>query len=251
MANKKKREQKPGDRRQQSRPQARQQSQPQSRQRAQQQRRGAPSGMSRGSLVAIVAAASVLIVLLLIGLNVAGAFGRTPTVGATSIKGNPDAKVTVEEFSDFQCPYCAQFALGTFPRIDKEYIESGKVRWVFRNMARIGEESKQAAQAAECAGEQGQYWQYHDKLFSSQQGENKGGFSTDKLKGFAKSLNLDTEAFNSCLGSGKYSDLINKDLVEGNQRGVNGTPTFFINGRKVEGALPYAEFQKALDTALK
>ncbi|MDP2660784.1 MAG: DsbA family protein, partial [Dehalococcoidia bacterium] len=158
--------------------------------------------------------------------------------------------VTVIEYSDFQCPYCAQFALRTFPSVDQNYVETGKVIWSFRNMARIGDESKQAAQAAECAGDQAKFWPYHDKLFASQKGENLGTFANDKLKGFAQDLGLDAGAFGSCLDSGKYNDLVNRELVEANQRGITGTPTFFVNGKKLEGALPYGDFQKALDAAL-
>lgn len=207
--------------------------------------------MPQRALVGIVAGIAVVAAAVLVLMSLVGRPTPIPaTAGESSIKGSLDAKVTVEEFSDFQCPYCARFALWTFPDINKNYIETKKVRWVFRNMARIGEESKQAAQAAQCAGEQGQFWPYHDKLFASQQGENQGAFSSDKLRSFAQGLGLDVMAFNSCLDSGRYSPLVDKDLAEGQQRGVRGTPTFFVDGQALEGALPYSDFQKALDKAL-
>lgn len=243
MANKKKRSRKPEE--------IRPHSQSQDSQRAPQQGRQPSRRVSRKTLVGIVAGIAVVVAAILV---LVGLFGRpTPppaTSGASFIKGSPDAKVTVEEFSDFQCSYCADFALRTLPSIDKNYIETGKVRWVFRNMALIGEESKQAAQAAQCAGEQGQFWPYHDKVFASQQGKNRGAFSSDKLKSFARGLGLDVEAFSSCLDSGRYSDLVDRDLAEGEQRGVRGTPTFFIDGQALVGALPYSNFQQALDKAL-
>lgn len=247
MANKKKREQRAGENRPQGRPQPHQQPP----QRARQRRQGPPpGGPSRSTLVTVVAGVAVLVVVILIVLNLAGAFRGAPTVGATSVKGSPDATVVVEEFSDFQCPFCARFALDTFPRIDEEYVQTGKVRWVFKHLARIGEESKQAAIAAECAGEQGQFWPYHDKLFANQQGENRGAFSSGKLESFAGELGLDRGQFDSCLDSGKYSDLVERDRVQANQKLVNGTPTFFINGRMIEGARPFADFERAIEAAL-
>lgn len=250
MANKKKRPQRAGEGRQAARSQPRQQAAPQPRQARSRQKPKAAGSLSRNTMVMLVGGVAVLAVLVLVLLSISGAFGGTQTVGATSIKGNPDAKVVVEEFSDFQCPFCARFAVDTFPKIDMDYIETGKVKWVFKHFARIGEESKQAAIAAECAGEQQQFWPYHDKLFTSQQGENKGAFNSDKLKSLAKTLGLNQEAFNSCLDSGRYGSLVEQNRVEANQKGVKGTPSFFVNGVMLEGALPYSEFQKAIDTAL-
>ncbi len=251
MANKKKREPRIRESRPQDRTQPRQQSKPHAQQRGRQPAPRAKSGPSRTTLVWGVVAAAVVVAVVIILVSLMGRSTEPPaTAGESSTKGSPDAKVTVVEYSDFQCPYCAQFALQTFPSIDQNYVQTGKVRWTFHNMARIGNESKQAAQAAECAGEQGKFWPYHDKIFANQKGENLGAFANDKLKGFAKDLGLDVSAFGSCLDSGKYTDLVNRELVEANQRGVTGTPTFFVNGKKLEGALPYGDFQKALDAAL-
>ncbi len=171
--------------------------------------------------------------------------------GEGSAKGSADAPLTVDEYSDFQCPFCARFALDTFPRIDDTYIKPGKVRWVFHHFARIGPESISAAQAAECAGEQSQFWPYHDKLFANQQGENRGAFRASQLRSFAKDIGLDENAFGSCLDSGRWSSKVNQDLADGERRGVTGTPSFFIGGKMVEGARPYNDFQAAIEEALR
>ncbi|MDP2660178.1 MAG: thioredoxin domain-containing protein, partial [Dehalococcoidia bacterium] len=166
MANKKKREPRIRESQPQSRTQPRQQSKSHPPQRGRQRASRAQRGPSRTTLVAGVGAAAVVVALVIILVSLMGRATGTPaTTGESATKGNPDAKVTVVEYSDFQCPFCAQFALQTFPSVDQTYIQTGKVKWTFHNMARIGDESKQAAQAAECAGDQGKFWPYHDKLY--------------------------------------------------------------------------------------
>ncbi|MDP2936205.1 MAG: thioredoxin domain-containing protein [Dehalococcoidia bacterium] len=211
---------------------------------------------SRKTQVGIVAAVVVVLVgVVILALSITGAGGGAPPAaggpGDSSVKGSLDAKVTVEEYSDFQCPYCARFALDTFPKIDQNYVKTGKVRWVFRHLARIGPESVAAAQAAECAGEQEQFWPYHDKLFASQQGENRGGFSSSRLKSFAKEMGMDANRFDSCLDSGRWASKVNQELAEGQRRGVRGTPSFFIGKKMVEGAEAYSVFEAAIEEALR
>lgn len=219
--------------------------------------RGRPTpGSSRKTQVGIVAAVVVVLVgVAILALSITGPGRGTPPAaggpGDSSVKGSLDAKVTVEEYSDFQCPYCARFALDTFPKIDQNYVKTGKVRWVFRHLARIGPESVAAAQAAECAGEQGQFWPYHDKLFASQQGENRGGFSSSRLKSFAKEMGMDADRFDSCLDSGRWASKVNQELAEGQRRGVRGTPSFFIGKKMVEGAETYSVFEAAIEEALR
>jgi cyclophilin family peptidyl-prolyl cis-trans isomerase len=122
------------------------------------------------------------------------------------------------------------FAAEVLPQIKDKYIETGKMRFVYRHMAFLGEESQWAAEASECAGEQDKFWEYHDKLFASQKGENQGAFSKDNLKKFAADLGLNTTVFNQCLDSGKFADKIKKSNDDAGQLGVTGTPTVFING---------------------
>jgi protein-disulfide isomerase len=166
-------------------------------------------------------------------------------------KGDPDAPVTIIEFADFQCPYCGRFFAETKPQIDEQYMQSGKVRFGYLNFAFLGPESQWAAEAAECAADQNKFWQYHDKLYDSQSGENQGAFNKDNLKKFAEELGLDTSAFNECLDLGKYTQLIQDESSMASSIGVRSTPTFLINGQALVGAQPFEVFQQTIDSLLK
>jgi cyclophilin family peptidyl-prolyl cis-trans isomerase len=120
-------------------------------------------------------------------------------------------------------------------QLEEKYIKTGQLKLVYRYMAFLGQESQWAAEAAECAAEQGKFWDYHDKLFASQNGENQGAFSQDNLKKFAADLKLDTAKFNQCLDSGKYADKIKQSNDAAGQLGVNSTPTILINGVYIPG----------------
>ena len=127
------------------------------------------------------------------------------------------------------------------------YIFTGKAKIVYNNFPIIGQESQWAAEAAECAGDQDKFWTYAGYLFDHQGGENSGAFSLENLKHFAAELKLDTPAFNACLDSGKYTTLVQQQLQEGQKRGVQATPTFFINGQKYEGVLAYDQLVSLID----
>ncbi|MFQ5793607.1 MAG: DsbA family protein [Candidatus Bipolaricaulia bacterium] len=173
-------------------------------------------------------------------------------VGHTSgdlAKGSPDAPVTVIEFSDFQCPHCANFTLNTAPQLET-YINTGKVRWVFRNFPFLGEGSVRAAEAAMCAHEQGTFWAYHDRLFHRAAIRRRGAFDEQALKRLAEELQLDTQMFNNCLGTRRYTDQVQEQFREGQRLGVQGTPTFFINGRITAGDLPLSTFREILEAEL-
>jgi len=164
--------------------------------------------------------------------------------------GPADAPVLVEIFADFQCPFCARFAMDSGRQMVETYGGSGQVRVEYNHFAFIGPESRQAAQAAECAGEQGKFWQYHDTLFANQRGENEGAFSDDALRAFAAALELDEAAFEQCLASARYEDEVQADTAASQERGVRSTPTLFINEVKVEGALPFVDLQARIEAAL-
>jgi protein-disulfide isomerase len=117
-------------------------------------------------------------------------------------------------------------------------------------MAFLGEESKWAAEAAECAADQNKFWEYHDKLFASQNGENQGAFAKDNLKKFASDLGLDTAQFNECVDSGKHTDLIQTDTSTAQQIGVQSTPSFLVNGTPLVGAVPSTDFQSLIEQKL-
>jgi protein-disulfide isomerase len=139
--------------------------------------------------------------------------------------GKRDAPVTVVEFSDYQCPFCARHFAQTFRAIKSEYIDTGKVRYVFRDfpLESIHPQARKAAEAAHCAGAQGKYWEMHDMLF-----RNQGALMTDNLKDFARTLGLDTDAFNACLDQDKHAETVARHLAAGCAAGVTGTPGFSI-----------------------
>ncbi len=116
------------------------------------------------------------------------------------------------------------------------------------HLAFLGQESQWAAEASECADEQGKFWEYHDKLFESQNGENQGAFAKDKLKGFAADLKLDTAKFDSCLDSGKYTTIVQQESQMISQLGVQSTPTFLVNTKPVQGAQPFETFSQIIDS---
>lgn len=189
----------------------------------------------------------------LIALNAFGDGGGVLTAGLAqpgATLGSAGAPVTMEEFSDFQCPFCGQFARQTSGKIIDEYVKTGKVRFVYRHFAFIGQESIWAGQAAECAGSQNRFWEYHDKLFASQAGENRGAFSRENLKRFARELGLDAGRFDRCLDNNETLERVRQDTEEGMSRQVRSTPTFFINDDPLLGALPYENFKTAIDRQL-
>ena len=156
--------------------------------------------------------------------------------------GPENAAVTIVEFSDFQCSFCAAVQ-PTIKQILDTYGD--KVRLVFRDFPVLGPRSQKAAEAAECADEQGKFWEYHDKLFQNQQ-----ALAVNNLKQYAADLGLNTSEFNNCLDSGKMASEIQKDFRDGQGYGVDGTPIFFINGILVSGARPYEVFELIIEHEL-
>ena len=135
------------------------------------------------------------------------------------------------------------------PDIIKQFVDTGKVQFVYKHLAFLGPESLWAAQAAECAADQGKFWEYHDIVFARQQGENQGAFSKDKLIGFAQELGLDMAQFEPCLKEDRTLERVQGDINEAEGLGVRSTPTFFINGRPVAGALPIENFHAIIEQA--
>jgi len=173
--------------------------------------------------------------------------------------GDQNAPITIIEFSDFQCPFCARFQTQTLPLILEQYVNTGKVKFVFRDfpIQSSHPNAMPAAVAAECANEQDRYWQFHDELFENQGVWNKMSIvdATDVFKGYAAKLELNKEQFNSCLDSGKYIGEINSDLNDGRKYGITGTPGFFIGNEKtgfvkVNGAQPFEVFKSVIDSQL-
>lgn len=167
-------------------------------------------------------------------------------------KGSADAAVTIVEYSDYQCPFCSRWVLETYPALLEQYIDTGKVRLEFRDfpLDNIHPNATPAAVAARCAGEQGDYWGMHDRLFGNQDQWSGLADPSETFQGYAAEMGLDTEAFLACLASGQFDEAIAQDLQAGQAAGITGTPSFLINGNLVVGAQPLAAFQQALDTLL-
>ena len=162
------------------------------------------------------------------------------------MKGDVNAPVTIVEFSDFECPFCARFYSQTLKQLEEEYIDTGKVKLVFRDFP-LGfhQNAQKASEAAECANEQGKFWEMHDAIF-----ENQQSLSIASLKQWAGNLGIDTNKFNNCLDSGKYAEEVQNDFKEGSSYGVSGTPSFFINGIPMVGAQPFSAFKQIIDSEL-
>jgi protein-disulfide isomerase len=163
-----------------------------------------------------------------------------------AVKGDPNAPVTIVEWSDFECPFCTRFYTQTLGQIESEYIETGKVKFVYRDFP-LGfhPNAQKAGEAAECAGEQGKYWEMHDKLFDD---GVEGGVAS--FKQYASDLGLNTADFNNCLDSGAQAQEVKDDMAAGSAAGIRGTPGFVINGEIISGAQPFSVFKAAIDKAL-
>lgn len=172
------------------------------------------------------------------------------------VAGNPDAPVKIIEFADFQCPYCKQFHDTTGKQLFEQYVNQGTVSFQFVSFAFIGPESLQAAQAAECAADQGRFWDYHDLLYLRQGQENSGVFSSANLKKFAQELkqpfpNFDTGKFDQCLDSGQKAAVVDEQVKQARTAGVKSTPSFLVNGLAMSGVQPIEAFKQAIEAAQK
>jgi len=177
-------------------------------------------------------------------------------ISKEQFKGAPNAKVAVIEFSDFQCPFCGKYDKDTYPQLLKDYVDTGKIKYVWRDYPLdFHKNAEKAAEAARCAGDQGRFWEMHDRLFANQQ-----TIAATDLPKHAEALQLNASMFQQCLDSGRYAADIKKAIAEANGFGISGTPSFFIgvvqpNGtvkvsKKLVGAKAYTEFKTALDSLL-
>ena len=177
-------------------------------------------------------------------------------IDGAAVKGRADAKLTLIEFSDFECPFCGRYMSDTYPQLTREYVDTGKVRYVFRHfpLERIHLKAFKAGEAAECARVQGEFWPMHDRMFADQQ-----SLAESELVVHARTIGLDVPAFQACL-NGQATAKVRADLDAGARAGMTGTPTFFIGFEqadgsvhvveKLVGAQPFVEFQSVLDRML-
>ena len=182
------------------------------------------------------------------------------SAGNNPIIGNPDAAITIMEFSDFQCPFCAKFHTETLPTIMEEYIDKGTVKLVFRDfpIQNIHPNAVPASIAAECANEQGKFKQMYHTLFEKQKEWNnlETSYAITIFNQYASEMKLDEEKFDTCIRNAKYLEEVQKDLNDGRTYGITGTPGFFIGNEKIgfvelKGAQPFESFQKIIDSQLE
>jgi protein-disulfide isomerase len=162
-----------------------------------------------------------------------------------NVKGDPDAPVTIVEYSDFECPFCARFYSDTLSQIEAQYIDTGVVKLAYKHFPlSFHPNAQKAGEAFECAADQDAAWEMHDTLF-----EKGMGSGVPTFKQYAADLGLDQAEFDDCLDSGKYATKVSSQAQEAQSVGVRGTPGFLINGQLVSGAQPFAVFQQAIEAA--
>ncbi|MBE0481574.1 MAG: thioredoxin domain-containing protein [Dehalococcoidia bacterium] len=173
----------------------------------------------------------------------------TPAHLRTSM-GSPDAPISILVYSDFQCAVCQQFALTTSKQIEASYVETGTAYLTFKHFVIYDEESILAAMAAEAAADQGMFWPYHDLVMQLRASSKKEDLTVARLQDLARQAGLDIAAFNAAFLSGNHRDEILREKEESLALGIRGTPTFFVNGRKAEGNVPFASFQSLIEELL-
>ena len=200
-----------------------------------------------------------LTVSILLGTSSNEDYGRTSgtvsTKMASPIQGDPAAPITIIEFGDYQCHACYNWFHTFKPTIYENYIATGKANLIFVDLAFLGRDSPIASQASYCAEDQGMYWEYHNLLYNSQESEIDNGWAnSERLKAFAFSLGLDSELFDNCLDSEKYSKRVQYNIAEAKKHGAKATPTFIIvgpnNQQQFQGGQPYSTFKQIMDSMI-
>jgi len=215
-------------------------------------------------LIGIVAAMMALAIIVL--LSGSQPVKVDPNLASGNALGNADAPITITEFADFQCPACGQFARQTLPVLEEKYIKTGKVKWVFSHFAFLGQnttdpaklalfnagkdESIRAAEASECANDQGKFWEYANTLFANQAGENQGAFRDEKLLEWAQQLGLNMDQFKVCMDNRTHLQKIQQSNNYAQSINLPGTPSIFVNGTLVNGS-SLAAIERALQPYLK
>ena len=215
----------------------------------------ATRGLSRNALL-LIGAGAVLVFALVLIIQQSSLRSATPVSaikeGAASIKGSEGAKVVVTVYSDFQCPHCKTFQTDIEPKLMADFVNTNKIRLDYKHYIVISDQSSVAGNASECAAEQGYFWSYHDILFAQQGLYGADTFSLSRLKEYAREISgFNTSQFNTCVDNQKYVELVYRDMQEGSDAGVSGTPTVFVNGQKVANGQDYNQLKAAIDAALQ
>jgi protein-disulfide isomerase len=208
--------------------------------------------------IALIAVAIIMIPTIMRNVQSVGEFAQPeenprPLVNGNTM-GDPDAPVVIEEFSDFGCNHCADFAWGNGERVAQEYVANGQVYFISRSAGDLlnNPNTQLAAEAAYCAADQEKYWEYHDLIYANQAILFYGGvtYIDNYLEAFAETLGLDENEFEDCLNDGIHRDRMLQDGRDAQNAGINSTPSFLINGTLVRGNMPFEEFQAYIEGAL-
>jgi len=178
------------------------------------------------------------------------------TANASPYRGSDDAPITLVEFGDYQCLFCNKFFHETEENILKNYVDTGKVKIIFKDFTIIGPDSIGAAHASHCAQDQGKFWEYHDELYNNWAGENNGWASSENLVKFAQNIGLNEEEFNQCMSDKKYKKFVEASSNDARNLGITGTPAFFVIGQdnqvtRIQGAQPYDVFLNIFEEELQ
>ena len=177
---------------------------------------------------------------------------QTLMQNGSPLMGNPDAKITIVEWGDYQCTFCYKFHQSSKDILIEEYVNTGKANFVFRDFPLNGPDSVLAAEGSYCANDQGKYWEYHDETYKNWAGEKTGWVNRNSLSQFAKTVNLDVDEFNKCIDDKKYQQKVLDNEEFGMNIGIKATPSFLIfSGEKIikiEGNQPLSVFRQVLDT---
>jgi protein-disulfide isomerase len=226
-------------------------------------KRARTTSQSRWLLIAGAGGAAAVVIVLAVlaaGGVFGGGSGSTPAgdlspavadrlAGDAHVLGAAAAPVTVLEFADFQCPYCRAFWAAPLQQLKRDFIDTGVARLAFRHAIVVGPESVLAAEAAECAADQGEFFAYHDVLYDAQGPENAGYLTQARLSGFASRVGLDVTTFDQCLAGHRHRDQVNRASNEASDAGVNSTPSVFVNGRRIANPFDYAALRAAVVAA--
>ena len=207
-------------------------------------------------LIGVITAAMLIVVTLIIrqsnrdAVEIASVDQEMPAYADGRALGSVDAPVLVQNFSNFPCSHCRTLATGAALLIESNFVESGLVRYEYHYATFDQSVGRFAAEAAECANQQGVFWPYHDILYANQTGA-RDQYSESRLIAFAEDLDLDGREFRSCLNDGKSSAVVKQDAELAADMGVNATPTIFINGEKVEGSMPFEVYKEIIEQKLE
>jgi protein-disulfide isomerase len=207
-----------------------------------------------GGVLLVIAVGALIATLILRGGNDSTVVAAANPIDASipqngNVLGDPNAKVTLTEWGDFQCPFCKQFAENNQSQLIADYVKTGKIKYEFKNFPFIGDESTTAAEAAACAADQNKFWIMHDTIYANQGAENSGALSASRLEKMASIAGLDMTQNKSCMAKDTHKDDVAKMKAEAQAIPIQSTPSFVLNGKVIQWS-NYNDLKSALDQAL-